>query len=185
MAQWSGWCVPWASIISTRVGNSEAAEFILEYWDRFFVNEGRGTLHDCHIPGVNLMGRSSFDRSLNRDIIQFDAAGGAVEAIYEMLCHERQGVTYIFRGAPMRWLDVSFKGIRSTDGILVSASRKNGKIANVSLEASARATTFRLANPWNDATVAVVRNGKITKIPSAKILETKLAKGETVKLRPC
>lgn len=185
MAQWAGWCVPWASIISTRVGNSEAAEFILEYWDRFFVNEGRGTLHDCHIPGVNLMGRSSFDRSLNRDIIQFDAAGGAVEAIYEMLCHERQGVTYIFRGAPMRWLDVSFKGIRSTDGILVSASRKNGKIANVSLEASTRTTTFRLANPWNDATVAVVRNGKITKIPSAKILEIKLAKGETVKLRPC
>lgn len=185
MSHWSGWCIPWASIISTRVGNADAAEFILEFWERFFVNEGRGTLHDCHVAGLNLMGRSSIEENFKggRDVIQFDAAGGAVEAIYEMLCHERLGTTYIFRGAPKRWLDVSFKGIRSTDGVLVSATRKDGKVGNVRLEASTRATAFRLANPWKDSAVAVVRDGKKTKLPASPVLEIKLGKGEVVTLR--
>ena len=182
-AYWSGWCVPWASILSTRVGNADAAEFMLEFWARFFINEGRGTLHDSHIAGYNMMGQPplAVDFVRGRDIIQFDAAGGATEAIYEMLCHERQGVTYLFRGAPKRWLDVSFSGIRTTGGVLVSATRKNDVVGAVRLDAT-QATTLKLANPWPGHTVRLLIGDKDRLLPAADILEIKLKKGEKAKL---
>ena len=184
MAYWSGWSLPWASLISTRVGNADAAEFLLEFWERFFVNEGRGTLHDCRVAGINLMGRDAIEEDVRdyRDIIQFDAAGAATNAVLEMLCHERAGVTRLFRGAPARWLDVSFDGIRSTGGVLVSASRRNGVVGPVKLIAAAGACTFRLANPWKGRPVEICRRGK--KTASGDILAIPLAKGETAILRP-
>lgn len=184
-AYWSGWCVPWASIISTRVGNAEAAEFLLEFWERFFVNEGRGTLHDSNAGGFNLMGQPPLaeDFVRGRDIIQFDAAGGATEAIYEMLCHERQGVTYLFRGAPKRWLDVSFAGVRTTGGVLVSAARREGVVGKVSLAAAAGAATLRLANPWPGHAAKLVADGKTQILPAGGEFSIKLRKGGKAILR--
>ena len=185
-AYWSGWCIPWASILSTRVGNADAAEFLLEFWERFFINEGRGTLHDCRVGGLNMMGRPSLEEDTRqfRDIIQFDAAGGATEAIFEMLCHERRGVTYLFRGAPGRWLDVSFNGIRTTGGVLVSAARKNGVVRSIRLTAAAGPCKIRLANPWSGGKVEVDRNGRLGNAGEGEILEIALRKAETVMLRP-
>ena len=184
-AYWSGWCVPWASILSARVGNADAAEFLLEFWERFFVNEGRGTLHDCRVGGLNMMGRPPLEMDTRgvRDIIQFDAAGGATEAIFQMLCHERGGVTYVFRGAPSRWLDVSFSRIRSTGGVMVSASRRAGRTRPVTLEASVKDVEFRIANPWPGHSVRV-KAGDETRVapPSKGVIAIRLRKGETVRL---
>lgn len=182
---WSGWCVPWASIICTRLGNADAAEFMLEFWERFFVNEGRGTLHDANVGGLNLMGQPPIasDFVSGRDIIQFDAAGGAVEAIYQMLCHERRGVTYLFRGAPKRWLDVSFEGIRTTGGVLISAARRNGVAGPVKMTASAKSATLRIANPWPGSAVKLTRKGKTLLLDSGDFYSIPLAKGETAVLR--
>ena len=183
-AFWSGWCVPWASILSTRVGNADAAEFLLEFWERFFTNEGRGTLHDCRAGGLNMMGRPPLEEDTRhiRDIIQFDAAGGATEAIFQMLCHERMGVTHLFRGAPARWLDVSFEGIRSTDGVLVSAARRKGAVVSVSLTASVREAEFRLANPWPGRAAKVVADDGEEILPADDVLVVRLRKGETVRI---
>ena len=185
-AYWTGWCVPWASILSARVGNADAAEFLLEFWERFFVNEGRGTLHDCHVGGLNMTGRPALEEDTRsfRDIIQFDAAGGATEAIFEMLCQERRGVTYLFRGAPKRWLGVSFDGIRTTGGVLLSAKRVDGKVRGVSAVAAARATTLRLANPWPGCAVRIAADGKARTLPAAEVVEISLKKGQTARLAP-
>ena len=185
-AYWSGWCVPWAAILSARVGNADAAEFLIEFWERFFINEGRGTLHDCCVGGLNMMGRPPLevDSRHFRDIIQFDAAGGATEAIFEMLCQERRGVTYLFRGAPKRWLDVSFDGIRTAGGVLLSAKRVDGRVRKVSAAAATRATTLRLANPWPCRAVRVVTNGKTQTLPTSEIIEVSLKKGQTAQLTP-
>lgn len=151
---WSGWCVPWASIIQSRIGNADAAEFLLELWNRFFVNDGLATLHDANSTGVSMIGQPALARDSTpnkqfREIIQFDAAGGAVMAICEMLIQERRGVVHLFNGAPSRWLDVSFKGMRTLGGVLVSARRKNGVVAEVKLEAAADAAEISLADPWS------------------------------------
>ena len=187
-AYWSGWCVPWAAILSARVGNADAAEFLLEFWERFFINEGRGTLHDCCVGGLNMMFRPPLEVDARpdntRDIIQFDAAGGATEAIFEMLCQERRGVTYLFRGAPKRWLDVSFDGIRTTGGVLVSAKRVDGQVRKVSAVAASRATMLRLANPWPGHAVKVVTDGKARTLPASDIIEVSLRKGQTAQLAP-
>jgi hypothetical protein len=127
------------------------------------------------------MGRPPFARDAGRgsDIIQFDAAGGATEAIFEMLCHERRGVLHLFDGAPKRWLDPSFDGIRTLRGVLVSSSRKNGKVEYVRLKATSGAATVRLANPWPDH-AARASNGKTYE---GDVLEIALKKGEEIMLR--
>ena len=187
-AYWSGWSIPWASIISARVGNADAAEFLLEFWERFFVNEGRGTLHDCNAGGLNMMGRPPLEADASpdntRDVIQFDAAGASVAAVLELLCQERRGVTWLFRGAPSRWLDVSFDGIRTTGGVLVSAARKNGVVRSIRLTAAAGPCKIRLANPWSGGKVEVDRNGRLGNAGEGEILEIALRKAETVMLRP-
>ena len=183
-AYWSGWCVPWASILSARVGNADAAEFLLEFWERFFINEGRGTLHDCCVGGLNMMGRPPLEADASpdntRNIIQFDAAGASVAAVFELLCQERRGVTWLFRGAPKRWLDVSFDGIRTTGGVLLSAKRANGKVRQVTAKAAAGATTLRLGNPWPGCGVKVVADGKSKTLPALEVIALSLKKGQTV-----
>ncbi len=56
MGLWSGWSLPWASIIHTRLGNGNGAKLMLDIWKRVFTNEGYGTLHDCNMMGLTLMG---------------------------------------------------------------------------------------------------------------------------------
>lgn len=53
---WSGWCIPWASAINTRLGNAEMAEQRFLLWQRVFTNVGHGTLHDADVAGLSLIG---------------------------------------------------------------------------------------------------------------------------------
>jgi hypothetical protein len=132
-----------------------------------------------------MMGRPPLEMDTRgiRDIIQFDAAGGATEAIYQMLCHERGGVTYVFRGAPARWLDVSFSRIRATGGVLVSAVRRAGRTRHVTLEASAKDVEFRIASPWPGHSVRVKAGSGTRVAPSSEgVIATRLRKGETARL---
>ena len=50
---WSGWCVPWASILNTHVGNAQAAMEFLRSWDAYFCNPGHGSLHNAYAPGFS------------------------------------------------------------------------------------------------------------------------------------
>lgn len=169
-AYWSGWCVPWAAILHARAGNAEAAEFTLEFWDRFFVNEGRGTRHNANAAGISMMGQPPLaDRGdWDPGVIQFDAAGGATMAVLEMLCHERDGVLHVFEGAPCRWRDVSFDGIRISGGVLVGARRRGGKVVRLELRAVSGAASVKVADPRR----------------SGAIVEVALRRGETVSLCP-
>lgn len=188
-SMWSGWCCPWASTLHSRVGNADAAELVLEMWERAFTNEGHGTLHDTRMCGISLFGMGGFEtvpypKPGLREIMQLDAGESAVEAIFEMLCHDRRGTTVLFRGVPARWLDVGFDGILAPGGVLVAASRKNGKVSPIKLTASARATVFRLENPWKGSAISVVREGRVQTLAAADVLDIRLAKGESVVLKP-
>ncbi len=162
MGLWSGWCIPWASILHTRFGHAETAEFLLELWQRVFTNEGQGTLHDANFPGITLIGSRPMrpaDRSHEK--MQMDAGMGAVGAIMEMLLHDRRGVHYLFSGAPPHWQRVSFEGMRAAGGFLVSAERIDGKVSYIRVKSEAGGV-FRLADPWTD-----------------DVIELSLAPGET------
>ncbi|HHX39690.1 MAG TPA: hypothetical protein GX715_06980 [Armatimonadetes bacterium] len=179
---WSGWCVPWASMIHSRVGNAEAAELLLEVFDRFYTNEGHGTLHDAAAAGFSLMGMPAIQGPPSRpDLMQMDGGMGAVAAVQEMLLHTRRGVNYLFAGAPARWKRVSFEGMRTDGAFLVSALREKGVVEHVTVESEAGGV-FRVRNPWPGA--ARIRRSSGEERVEGMLLEIPMHPGERVVLAP-
>ena len=117
---WSGWCVPWASILRTHIGHPEAAVDLLHAWDRYYCNPGHGSCHDAQVPGFSIM--------MGRDVMQMDGQCAAATAVMELMVHEVNGKPEYFRGCPPEWKDVSFENIRLSDGTTVSGSRINGEV---------------------------------------------------------
>jgi alpha-L-fucosidase 2 len=151
MGFWTGWCMPWASIIHSRIDNGAAAEEILSIWQSIFTNEGHGTLHDAGYSCVSMMRASLWGKG-RTEIMQLDAGFGAVTAIQEMLMHSRQGILHIFPGVPCTWKNCSFHEMPTEFGVFVSAERQNRKTVKVVLRA-ARDTTLKLKNPMSDSDV--------------------------------
>lgn len=118
---WSGWCVPWASILHTHFNHADAAADKLHAWDRYYTNPGHGSCHDAQVCGYSVM--------MGRDVMQMDGQCAAVTAVMEMMVHEVNGKVEFFRGCPESWKEVSFENIRLSDGTKVSASRVDGKVS--------------------------------------------------------
>jgi hypothetical protein len=179
---WSGWCLSWASRISSRVGNPESAELWLEVFERFFTNEGGGTLHDCRASGVSLMGTPAMGGSeIKADKMQMDGGMGSVGAIHEMFLHTRRGVNHLFEGCPGRWGEVSFEEMLTDGAFLVSAARHDGEVGPVRVRSKAGGT-FRLANPWDEAIIR--RPGQQDTTDSSAVLTVEMEQGETVTIYP-
>ena len=126
---WTGWCVPWASILHTHVGNSYAAVRMLQDWDYYFCNPGHGSHHDGFVHGFTTFGRGGFGpigNETRQDVMQMDGQCAATTAVMELLVHEVNGKVEFFRGCPPEWKDVSFENIALSDGRRVSGSRIEG-----------------------------------------------------------
>jgi len=178
MGAWTGWCMPWASMIHSRLGNGSMSELILEIWERVFTNEGHGTLHDCGVYGLSVMGGpSSFIGSSGRkEVMQMDAGMGALTAIQDMLLHCRGGVQRVMRGVPPSWRDCSFEGMPCEGGFKIGAVRKDWKICEVQVESLAGGK-IALENPWGSAKASVrLSNGKGLEL-SGETLKLELPKG--------
>ena len=117
---WSGWCVPWASILHVHHGQAVAAVDKLHAWNRYFTNGGHGSCHDAQTPGFTVM--------MGRNVMQMDGQCAAVTAILELMAHEVNGETCFFRGCPESWRDVSFENVRLSDGRCVSGRRTEGHV---------------------------------------------------------
>ena len=119
---WTGWCVPWASILHTHVGNAHAAAEMLRCWDTYFCNEGHGSHHNAYRQGFS-------DMIMCGDcVMQMDGQCAAVTAILEMMVHEVSGKTEFFRGCPDTWKRVAFENVLTAGGRRVSGVRENGKV---------------------------------------------------------
>ncbi len=177
-ALWSGWCIPWASILCSHLENGDMAELYLEIWERVFTNEGRGTLHDCQFSGYSLMGTPPLNRHVDpgRERMQLDAGMGAVWAIQEMMLHSRRGVLHVFAGLPSRWKEASFERMPCEFGALVSAEVQKHRMCKIVFDAT-RDTVIRLANPEERCWT---RNDGETM--SAPILELTLSEGQCLTL---
>ncbi len=175
MGMWSGWCVPWASILQSRVGNGDAAELLLEIWDRAFCNEGHNTLHNPAFTGISQMGlwrgvmtppqdNALVDDDANKEIMQLEASGAAVEAVVEMLVHDRRGVLQLFRGAPSSWRVCSFDGVLAPGGVKVSSHRVDGEVTEVVLIAGRRPAEVHVESPWEEGKIIEVSLGEGEKV---------------------
>ena len=117
--QWTGWCVPWASILNLHVGNDRAAVELLRCWVAYFCDDGHGSHHNSVWNGF-----TAFTGGLG--VMQMDGQCAAVTAVMELMAHEVNGKVEFFKGCPASWKEVSFENIRLSDGTSVSGSRVNG-----------------------------------------------------------
>ncbi len=118
---WTGWCVPWASVLHTDAGNAVAAVAMLHAWGAYFCDEGHGSHHNAVYDGF-----TNFRHG--RGVMQMDGQCGAAAAVLELLVHEIDGEPRYFRGCPEAWTDVSFENVALSDGRRVSGRRTNGVV---------------------------------------------------------
>jgi hypothetical protein len=141
MGMWSGWCVPWASILQSRMGHTEAAVSYLHHWQRNFVNEGRGTLHNANAPGGSIFYHPVWSKlppgSGNREIMQLDAGFGALSAVLELLVQHRPSGIHVLPDLHMAWKDLEFDGIRTEGAFLIGASVREGKVEEIRVRSEA------------------------------------------------
>ena len=127
---WTGWCVPWASILNTHVGNAQAAAELLRSWDAYFCNPGHGSLHNAYAPGFSTFTIfGSFAGSGDGQIMQMDGQCAAATAVLEMMAHEVNGKVEFFKGCPESWREVSFENLALSNGRRVSGKRVDGKVS--------------------------------------------------------
>ena len=141
MGQWSGWSMPWAAMIHCRLHGGEAAELMLEIYKRTFTNEGGNSLHDTAFKGFSLMGE--WGRS---EVMQMDAAMGAVAAIQDMFIQSRRNVLYVGAGIPEWWEDAGVSRMPAPGGFLVSCDFKAGKCSKMEFT-SGRDNVLKLKLP--------------------------------------
>lgn len=130
---WSGWCLPWAAILNARCNRPDAAVAWLTWWREVFTNIGGGTLHDADLPGASLLygGKA-------QEIMQMDAAMGALIAIQELLVQVRgDDICIMPAGIPRRWRRLRFDGMLTEGAFLVGATVAGGRVVEVRVESKA------------------------------------------------
>jgi len=178
MGLWTGWAMPWASILCARTARPETAVEMLRLYRRAFMNEGFASLHDARFPGLTVFWR-------RRDLMQIEAALAAAAAVLELLAHTAQGVLHLFAGAPAEWADASFENLRVEGACLVSAERRNRRVEQVRIRSEAGGA-LRIANPWAAAGsgARLVRGRTAETLPPQPILTVSLEPGEEAVLLP-
>lgn len=137
MGTWSEWCMPWAAIIQTRMGFSEAPELLLKIWEKLFINETLASVYLPKFRGITAhrMKDIPVPREKN-EIMQIEGTMATATAVCEMLVHQYGDTVYLFRGIPGNWQDVSFKNIRLPGGFIISAEKKSGKTVSVRVKST-------------------------------------------------
>jgi hypothetical protein len=134
---WSGWCVPWASILHNRNNEPEAAVSWLIWWYRNFVNEGRGTLHNAAFGGISNISSPGWhnisDIEHNREVMQLDAGFGALSAILDLLVHQKGDIVYVLPNIHRDWKQFDFNGIAVEGGFLIGAKVNDYQTQQISI----------------------------------------------------
>lgn len=142
---WTGWCVPWASALCSRCGLPDAALSWLHLLARNFCNEGRATLHNADGAGVFGWDDGSLAWPNHRkgadfiyyEVMQMDAAMGAINAVLEMLLQTRGDTIHLADRLPKGWRELSFSGLRTEGAFVIEGSFRHGRVASVGVKSLA------------------------------------------------
>jgi hypothetical protein len=142
---WTGWCIPWASILCSRCNLPDAAVTWLQWWKSNYTNTGHGTLHDAAFGGCaawnqGALSTPDFKRQPGfKEVMQMDAGMGAVNAILELLVQTRPDAIYVLPGLPTHWRDLTFDGIRTEGAFLIGGTVRDGALCEVRITSLAGA----------------------------------------------
>lgn len=150
---WAGWSLAWASILCARMNRAQAAVAYLHWMDLAFTNEGGLTTHSgARGATVMCFGSAEIARDAQRagradcEVIQMDAALGAVTAVTELLVQCRPGgVIAVLPDLPVAWRAARFDRIGCEGGFRVGATVARGRCVEVRVT-SLRGERLRLAH---------------------------------------
>ncbi len=183
--RWSGWCVPWASMICSKVGMVDMAAWWLKTYKAVYTNIGRGPLHDANISGFSLLD-SGLSRRSNyahlpeyekHEIIQLDGALGSATAILEMLVRNSRGVVHVLSKLPEHWDRAACDGVLVEGAFLVDARWEKGALVWIRIQSKAGGT-LKLRHGWSQGCL------KDTESFAGEILEIVFTEGEALELLP-
>lgn len=156
---WTGWCVPWAAILCSRCGLVDAAQSWLHLLDEQFTNEGHATLHNADAAGVFAWDDGSLAWPDHRkgadyhayEVMQVDAAMGAVNAILELIVSCRDGVIHIADRLPKGWRELEFSSIRTEGGFIIDGVFRQGRADELRIRSTRQGRltlTHSLGDKW-------------------------------------
>ena len=164
----------WA-IAGTTLGRVEATRFLI-------ANQLRSL--SAERPNAYLGGRPMANRMALREghqAIDAQRLGRAAEALQLALLQSAPGspagqsIIRLFPAWPDEW-DARFT-LRARGGFVVSAARRNGRMASVDVR-SESGGTCRLRNPWGSERVTVHRNGRVVRQLQGPLLTFDTAVGD-------
>ena len=136
---WCGYSFSWMSCMQARVGRGdEAGKYLGIYLEAFLSRNG------FHVNG-DQSGKGYANARYRPFTLEGNFA--ASQAVHEMLLQTWGGVVRIFPAVPKAWADVSFHDLRGEGGYVISATRRAGKTARLTIRAT-RAGAVRLRNPF-------------------------------------
>lgn len=154
MGQWTGWCMPWASQIFTRVGNGDMANLILNIWKANFTNEGGGSLHDGRFKGFTIYA------DIRGEVMQMDGGMGAVTAIQEQYLHCQNGILRAFYGTPSLARNLTFDNMFAPGGFRISGRKIFGRKTSLRILAT-RNQTLKIQMPGTAVFEKAMKQGEI------------------------
>ncbi len=150
---WTGWCLPWAATLCARCGAPDTAVSWLHWWASSFTNAGGGTLHDANDAGCSLFGpKWIFETARGNppEIMQMDAAMGALAAVIDLVVQQRRQGIAVLPGLPQHWSVCEADGIACEGGFVIGVSVRRRAIAEVRVESRRGGDlVIRIGNgPW-------------------------------------
>lgn len=167
MGEWTGWSYPFVSLIYSRAGKANAANYMLQLYMDSFIN----------INGFHLNGDFKKNGLSIHDYRPYtmEAECAVTAAISEMLLQSWGKVIRIFPTAPANWRNIYFQDLRAEGAFLVSALKWKGRTVYLKLKSEAGGIC-RIANPFENrkfhltsepsGNVDVVQEGKDLIIPT-------------------
>lgn len=177
---WSGWCVPWAATLFARTNNADGAVGWLHHFDRYYTNEGRGTLHNGTFRGMSVIADHPWDErpagTPNKEVMQLDGGFGAITAITEILVQQRRDGIHVLPDLPRDWRKFDFEGIYTEGAFRIGAKVEEREVIEVSIE-SLEGGDLKL---WHGLGENWQASGSAM---NGEVFEKNFAKGEKVVLK--
>lgn len=140
--EWTGWSFPYASLICTRVNQSETAyQFLDMYRNGFIWPNG------FHVNGDYK--RLGYSRH-HGQVYTTEGELAFTAAVNDMLLQSRGNEVHLFPAVPVSWGRVSFTNLRAEQGILVSAQLEDGVITWLKLSPENSVKTTVVYRPGPD-----------------------------------
>jgi alpha-L-fucosidase 2 len=149
---WTGYSFSWLASMAARARDGAAAERALEIFSTAF------TLRSSFHVNGDQSGRGYSKFTYRPFTLEGNFAAAA--GVQEMLLQSQRGVVRVFPAIPDAWRDVSFRTLRAEGAVLVSATKKAGRVEMVEVQ-SERGGPCRLVSPWTGETMTLnLRRGE-------------------------